>query len=158
MAKENPKMKNDCELCSFKPEETVFSNDKWRVIQVNDADYPGFCRVIWNGHVREMTDLSEAERFEMMTVVWTVEKVVREIMQADKINLASFGNMVPHLHWHVIPRFENDRHFPDSIWAAARRVTDVHATCERTARASGLKEALIQALHEQFSASESVVS
>ena len=34
----------------------------------------------------------------------------------DKVNIASFGNMVPHLHWHIIPRFEVDRHYPNPIW------------------------------------------
>jgi diadenosine tetraphosphate (Ap4A) HIT family hydrolase len=38
------------------------------------------------------------------------------VLHPDKINLASFGNVVPHLHWHVIPRFEDDAHFPAPIW------------------------------------------
>ena len=143
-------MKNDCELCSFKSEETVFSNAKWRVIQVIDRDYPGFCRVIWNGHVKEMTDLSEADRLELMSVIWTVEKIVREIMGADKINLASLGNMVPHLHWHVIPRFKDDKNFPDSIWSPTTRSVDVNVISERMMRASGLKNALCHALEKQF--------
>jgi len=42
-------------------------------------------------------------------------------MQPTKINLASLGNVVPHLHWHVIPRWADDTHFPDPIWAPARR-------------------------------------
>ena len=151
-------MKKECELCSFRPEETVFSNGKWRVIQVNDKDYPGFCRVIWNEHIREMTDLSETDRLEMMNVVWTVEKVVRDVMKADKINLASFGNMVPHLHWHVIPRFENDRNFPDSIWSVASRAVDGDEANERNARASGLGEVLGHALAKQFKPSESIIS
>lgn len=69
---------------SFKPEDTVFSNAKWRVIQVSDRDYPGFCRVIWNEHVREMTDLDVADRLELMNAIWTVEKIVRDVMQPDK--------------------------------------------------------------------------
>ena len=50
-----------------------------------------------------------------------VEAAVREIVQPDKINLASLGNVVPHLHWHVIPRWQDDVNFPDVIWAAPRR-------------------------------------
>jgi diadenosine tetraphosphate (Ap4A) HIT family hydrolase len=42
-------------------------------------------------------------------------------MQPDKINLASLGNVVPHLHWHVIPRFADDAHFPSPIWASPQR-------------------------------------
>jgi diadenosine tetraphosphate (Ap4A) HIT family hydrolase len=91
------------------------------VILVGDADYPGFCRVILNRHVREMTDLDAAQRQRLMVVVFATEAAVREVLNPDKINLASLGNMVPHVHWHVIPRFADDRHFPDAIWAAPRR-------------------------------------
>lgn len=92
-----------------------------RAILVGDADYPGFCRVILNRHVKEMTDLEPAEQARLMTVVFAVEAALREILAPDKINLASLGNVVPHLHWHVIPRFRNDRHFPDPVWCQARR-------------------------------------
>jgi diadenosine tetraphosphate (Ap4A) HIT family hydrolase len=42
-------------------------------------------------------------------------------VRPDKINLASLGNVVPHLHWHVIPRWRDDSHFPAPIWATAKR-------------------------------------
>jgi hypothetical protein len=58
-----------------------------------------------------------------MNVVFAVEAAVREIARPDKINLASLGNVVPHLHWHVIPRWADDPHFPDAIWAAPRRAS-----------------------------------
>jgi len=89
-----------------------------RVVLVGDADHPGFCRVILNAHKKEMTDLAEVERNRLMNSVYVVEKLLRELLQPDKINLASFGNMVPHLHWHVIPRYANDPHFPGSVWSA----------------------------------------
>ena len=54
-----------------------------------------------------------------MNVVFAVEKVVRTLFAPDKINLASFGNMTPHLHWHVIPRWHDDRHFPSRSGAAS---------------------------------------
>jgi len=50
-----------------------------------------------------------------------VEAVLRELLAPEKINLASFGNVVPHLHWHVIPRFSDDPHFPNSVWSARVR-------------------------------------
>jgi diadenosine tetraphosphate (Ap4A) HIT family hydrolase len=92
-----------------------------RVVLVEDADYPGFCRVIWNRHIREMTDLSVAERAHLMATVFAVEAAIREVMQPDKINLASLGNLTPHLHWHVIPRHTHDKHFPQPVWGAAQR-------------------------------------
>ncbi len=112
-----------CELCITDNEDILFQADQWRVILVDDKSYPGFCRVIWQEHAKEMTDLSPTDRATLMDVVWEVESVIREVMQPDKVNLASLGNAVPHLHWHVIPRFEGDAHFPSPIWAEAQRET-----------------------------------
>lgn len=97
-----------------------------RVVLVEDRDYPGYCRVILNRHVGEMTDLDAATRQSLMRVVFAAEQALRELMQPAKINLASLGNMVPHLHWHVIARFADDRHFPDSVWSGARRAGAPH--------------------------------
>ncbi len=117
-----------CPLCSSAAETRLWSDAFCRVIWVGDADYPGFCRVILNAHVKEMTDLPPLERQRLMDVVFAVETAVREVVKPDKINLASLGNLVPHVHWHVIPRWEADRCFPDAIWAAARREGSVPAT------------------------------
>lgn len=56
-----------------------------------------------------------------MNAVWVAESTVRELYTPDKVNLASFGNQVPHLHWHVIARYADDPHYPDPAWGAPRR-------------------------------------
>ncbi len=109
-----------CELCDAHAGDILVSTDQLRVILVEDANYPGFCRVIWNAHVKEMTDLSEADRTVFMQAVWKLEAAIRAVMQPHKMNVASLGNMVPHLHWHLIPRYTDDAHFPNPVWAAAR--------------------------------------
>jgi len=48
-----------------------------------------------------------------------------KIFSATKINIASFGNYVPHVHIHVIARFENDAFFPDSVWASPKRKSEL---------------------------------
>jgi diadenosine tetraphosphate (Ap4A) HIT family hydrolase len=115
-----------CSLCTPGPEALLWRNAVLRVILVSDPDYPAFCRVILNRHVREMTDLPAVERGELLRAVFATESALRELLRPDKINLASLGNQVPHLHWHVIPRFADDRHFPDPVWAAARRPGTPH--------------------------------
>lgn len=112
-----------CELCLTTGETLLWRNQYCRVILVEDIDYPGFCRVIWNEHIKEMTDLTMQMRSELMNTVFAVESAVREVMQPEKINLASLGNMTPHLHWHVIPRYIDDKNFPNPIWAAPIRNT-----------------------------------
>ena len=111
----------NCELCATEGGALIWRDELVRVIRIDDADYPMFCRVVWNVHVREMTDLPEPQRQHLMSVVFALEKALRNLLNPAKINLASFGNQTPHLHWHVIPRFQDDRHFPQPVWAQAVR-------------------------------------
>lgn len=123
-----------CELCNEPGGELIWQDGFCRVVRVEDADYPAFCRVILNRHIKEMSDLEIHERERLMTVVFVVEQAVRDILRPDKINLASLGNKTPHLHWHVIPRFTHDRHFPDPIWSASRRETPSQMLDSNTAQ------------------------
>jgi diadenosine tetraphosphate (Ap4A) HIT family hydrolase len=77
-----------------------------------------------------------------MDVVLATEHALRELMRPDKVNLASFGNMVPHLHWHVIPRFRDDRHFPEPTWGTPQRAGAVHAAPSSEALARSIDAAL----------------
>ena len=127
----------DCELCHGDEGTVLWQNDLCRVVSVDEPGLPGFLRVVLNRHVREMTDLPEAERAAVMAVVFAVEDHVRRTLGPDKMNLASLGNMTPHLHWHVIPRWRDDRHFPGPVWSPARHDAPVPearaAACARMA-------------------------
>ncbi len=115
---------NSCELCAGPGGAVLWQGSHCRVIRVGGeeaAAFPGFCRVVWQDHVAEMSDLTVAERKHFLEVVNDVELAMRAVVRPDKINLASLGNVVPHLHWHVIPRWSDDSHFPAPIWASARR-------------------------------------
>jgi diadenosine tetraphosphate (Ap4A) HIT family hydrolase len=110
-----------CDLCQNPGGALLWRDERLRIVLVDEPDYPGFCRVIWNAHVREMTDLSTADREYLMAAVFDVEAALRDLLAPDKINLASLGNLTPHLHWHVIPRWRDDPHFPGSVWSARGR-------------------------------------
>ena len=110
-----------CDLCKPTPHQILWQDDFCRVVLLNDADYPAYCRVELIEHIKEMTDLPPPQRARLMKTVFAVELALREVTQADKINLASLGNKTPHVHWHVIPRFESDKHFPNSHWGQAER-------------------------------------
>ncbi|GAB4088619.1 HIT family protein [Hydrogenophaga soli] len=98
--------------------------DRCRVIRAQEPGFPALYRVVWNDHVVEWSDLSDADQIEAMRVVNTVERTVREHLHPTKINLAALGNVVPHLHWHVIARFDWDSHFPAPIWGQAQRTVE----------------------------------
>lgn len=127
----------DCPLCREDGGELLWRDGLLRVVLAAEPDHPGLCRVILNRHIAEMTDLDEVERIRLMRAVFAVERALRECFTPDKINLASLGNVVPHLHWHVVARFRDDRHFPGTIWSAPRRAVavprapDAHALATR---------------------------
>ena len=110
----------DCDLCLGAGGTLLWQNGLCRVVAVDEPGLPGYLRVVLRRHVREMTDLAATERNGLMAVVFAVEAHVRDTLEPDKMNLASLGNLTPHLHWHVIPRWQDDRHFPGPVWAAAR--------------------------------------
>jgi diadenosine tetraphosphate (Ap4A) HIT family hydrolase len=110
-----------CVLCHEHTGVPVWSDASWRVIRAEDADFPAFYRVIARHHVAEFSALLAPERQRCMDLVCAVERVLIEQLQPTKINLAALGNMVPHLHWHVIARFDWDSHFPQAVWGARQR-------------------------------------
>lgn len=112
-----------CPLCEHSGGKLLWQDDFCRVVRADEADYPGFLRVILNAHVKEMTDLPLAGQQALLQVVLAAEAALREVVAPDKVNLASLGNVVPHLHWHVIPRFADDPHFPNSVWGSRQRDT-----------------------------------
>jgi len=112
---------SNCEFCSSSGGDLIWQDALCRVVHINDPGYAGFCRVIWNDHIREMSDLRQQDRDHLMRVVVSVEQALLETLHPLKINLASLGNITPHLHWHVIPRFADDRHFPKPIWGEPQR-------------------------------------
>lgn len=132
----------NCPLCEADGGELVWMGDRARVILVEQDRFPGFCRVVWNDHAAELTDLDDADQAWLMRLVARVERLVREVMAPDKVNLAAFGNMVPHLHWHIIPRYRWDTHFPEAIWAAPQRAADAARIAELGLRLPALRTAL----------------
>lgn len=132
----------NCPLCETDGGELVWRGERARVILVEHERFPGFCRVVWNGHVAEQTDLPEDDQAWLMRLVARVERAVRETMVPDKVNLAAFGNMVPHLHWHIIPRYRWDTHFPEAVWAAVQREPDAERLAGLAQRLPVLRAAL----------------
>lgn len=125
--------KPGCELCDSTGGRLVLANEWLRVVLVDDAEFPGFARVIWNEHVREMTDLDTDGQLRLLRTVLAVERAQREVLAPTKVNLASLGNVTPHLHWHSIPRFADDTHFPQPIWGTRQRSVNAETMAVRRA-------------------------
>ena len=115
-------MTTGCVFCDGEGGKALWRDARCRVVLTTEP-FAGFCRVIWNEHVREMTDLSAPNRAHLMHVVYAVESALRARLTPAKMNIASLGNQTPHLHWHVIPRFADDSHFPHPVWAMPQRAS-----------------------------------
>lgn len=135
-----------CPLCEGDGGLLVFRNEDLRIIQASEAGFPAFYRVIWNRHLAEFSDLSASERQICMHAVAKVEQVLRRELQPAKINLAALGNMVPHLHWHVIARFEGDSHFPAPVWGAAQRPVDEAQVAGITSQCTDINRLIAEAM------------
>ncbi|WP_287800484.1 HIT family protein [Acidiphilium sp.] len=133
---------NGCALCGLARTDALWADDRCLVVAAQVPGVGTICRVVWRDHVREMSDLGRADRHALMDVVFGVETALRRYAQPEKMNLASLGNLVPHLHWHVMPRYRDDAYFPDSIWANARRET----SDGRLLAQDGLQSALTEIL------------
>jgi diadenosine tetraphosphate (Ap4A) HIT family hydrolase len=135
-----------CSLCSTEGGNTIWQDASFRVVAFQDAKLPGYLRIISQQHVKEMTDFTQAQQAQLFQLMMACERLMRETLQPDKINLASLGNQTPHMHWHVIARWKDDAFFPDSIWSNAYRETDQELLAKRHALANDFYKRLATVL------------
>ncbi len=146
----------DCPLCGPLQGALIVEHASFRIIRAEseaEANYPAFYRVVWREHVRELSDLSASELALCMRAVIAVEHALREHLSPAplKINVASLGNVVPHLHWHIIARYEWDAHWPKPVWAAAERAADAATLAAIKAQLPKVEGAMCEALARDLS-------
>ena len=137
--------KVDCPLCIEDGGICLVRTKQYRIVAPCEPEFLGLIRVIWNEHVVEMTDLEILPRNDFMRAVYFVEESVRQMMNPDKINLASLGNVVPHLHWHIIPRWLDDSYFPLPIWGQRQR----EISAEKVSQRQSDEQLLMRHIQEQ---------
>ncbi len=135
-----------CPLCEGEGGRLVVGTPAFRLIHAQEPGFPGFYRLVWTAHVAELSDLSPAERALMLEALVRAEAALRAHLRPTKVNLASLGNMVPHLHWHLVARFDWDSHFPAPLWAAPLREAPADRLAAVEAALPALEADLVQAL------------
>lgn len=128
----------------------VWQGDDFYVIHAQEAGFPAFYRLIWNTHVTEFSDLTPDERYRCTDALVTVERVLREQLQPTKVNVASLGNQTPHLHWHIIARFDWDSHFPGSVWSAPQQNADARKISALAAAVPAVSQQIAARLSARF--------
>ena len=111
----------DCRFCLDTTSNVIWRDERCRITHAVDQPFAGWCRVIWNTHCKEITDLPPVDRLHLMRAVFAVELGLRKLLDPFKINMASLGTGLPHVHWHIVPRFIDDSHFPEPVWSPALR-------------------------------------
>lgn len=111
---------NYCLMCNKwadEPDLRVAELDQTYVILNRDQFFTGYCFVVAKEHVTELFHLEPEVRAVVMEEVNAVAAAVAGAFKPDKINYELLGNMVPHMHWHVVPRFKSDPLWPRPIWS-----------------------------------------
>ena len=107
-------------MCNKWAEETdlrVAELERTYVILNRDQFFSGYCFVAAREHVTELFHLAPEVRAAVMEEVNAVAAAVAGAFKPDKVNYELLGNMVPHMHWHVVPRFKSDPLWPRPIWS-----------------------------------------
>ena len=89
-------------------------------IEVHESEVP-WLKIFTRRAVKEFSDCSSEEKSAIWHALDVIEKLMREYYSPEKINIASFGNMLPHVHWHITARFKEDSYFPEPMWGPKQR-------------------------------------
>lgn len=87
------------------------------VILNRDQFFPGYTLLFSKAHVTELFHLDRRVRGELMEEISRVAEALFATFRPDKINYELLGNMVPHMHWHLVPRFASEPLWPRPIWS-----------------------------------------
>lgn len=82
-----------------------------------DQFFPGYTLLFTKNHVTELFDLDKTVRSELMEEINLTASALFKAFSPTKINYELLGNMVPHMHWHIVPRFATDALWPRPIWS-----------------------------------------
>jgi diadenosine tetraphosphate (Ap4A) HIT family hydrolase len=92
----------------------VWQNENFYILK-HESPLP-WLKLFTKEPYKELTEIPKEQRDKLYTLIENIELAIIEFYNPDKVNIASFGNMLPHMHWHIIARFKNDPYFPKTTW------------------------------------------
>ena len=138
MAKIHPKLLEDCLVLGRFPLSIL--------LLMNDANYPWLILVPDRDNLREVHHLCEEDQQQLIRESAFLSEVLEQTFQADKINIAALGNLVPQLHIHHVVRYETDIAWPSPVWGMhpARKYSqdELNNIVARLTRAISLKQSI----------------
>ncbi|MEA3513138.1 MAG: HIT family protein [Campylobacterota bacterium] len=100
--------------------ENVIYENKLIKIEIEEFEIP-WLKIFTQEPIKEFSQCSQKIQMEILRVLNIIEKEMLEYFMPDKINISSFGNYVPHVHFHIQARFKNDSFFPEPTWGKKQR-------------------------------------
>jgi len=97
----------------------IYENTLIRV-EIEKSEIP-WLKVFTKDVYKEFSETPLEVKLEIFRVLDIIEKEMLSFFKPKKINIASFGNYVPHVHWHIMARFEEDSYFPEPMWGEKQR-------------------------------------
>jgi len=110
----HPQLEKDCFVVGQLPLCTL--------LLLNDANYPWFILVPQREGITEIHQLSDEDQQQLMRESSQLAAVIEKEFNADKINIAALGNMVPQLHVHHIVRYKTDPAWPAPVWGKVEAI------------------------------------
>ena len=99
--------------------EYIYKNDLIN-IQIEQSEIP-WLKIFTNKDIKEFSQCDNETKTEIWRCLDIIEKEMLSYYKCDKINIASFGNYVPHVHFHIMARFKEDSYFPEPMWGEKQR-------------------------------------
>ena len=94
--------------------------DEVMFIEVEKSEIP-WLKIFPAKKYKELSDCDEKTRRLLLDAMLLIETKMIEYYKPKKVNIAMFGNYLPHLHIHVMARFEKDSYFPEPMWGKKQR-------------------------------------
>lgn len=102
----------------------LYENENIR-IETEESEIP-WLKIFTQSAYKEMSEVPAEIKFEIYELLESIEKEMLSYYNPSKINIASFGNYVPHVHWHIMARFKEDSYFPEPMWGTKQRESDLN--------------------------------
>jgi len=94
-------------------------------IEMEESEIP-WLKIFTQTAYKEMSDVPTSIRVEIYELLHKIEKEMIIYYNPTKINIASFGNYMPHVHWHIMARFEKDSYYPEPMWGTKQRESNLN--------------------------------
>ena len=102
----------------------IYKNDLIK-IEIESSEIP-WLKIFTNESIKEFSHCNDETKKEIWKYLDIIEKEMLNYFKPDKINIASFGNYVPHVHFHIMARFKEDSYFPEPMWGKKQRESNLN--------------------------------